>query len=339
MCSRSSFSRLPAPVWSPGGVRQPAARAAALLTVALLAAGAGPAWAADGGQAISGAFAAPEPGGRAAALGGAGGPGAADPTATYWNAAGLLENIQSGATVTYADLYGLGLVSQTGVFVVLPQRPRRLTWSDGQLQGELEETTSAWGFAIQATNIDLDRDSYAEYDLGIAHARRGFWGTGWAVTGHLLVVRSDLAEVSATGYALDFALARPVVHSLEASLVLRSLLSSLSWEDSERETLTPRAEAGLCWRPRGALTIPVAGTYDLDVDALIQVSGGVEWRPLGRTLALRGGLRWRDDGNETKTHAAGGIGLEWMRIAFDYGLAIGREELGDTHRLGLSYQF
>ncbi len=293
----------------------------------------------DGGWALSGAFAAPEPGGRAAALGDAGGPGAADPAAIYWNAARLLENDRTGAAVTYADLYGLGLVSQTGVFVALPQRPRRLSWSDGRLQGELERPASAWGFAILATSVDLDRDAYAEYDLAVAHARRGPWDTGWAVTGHLLLVRSDLESVGASGYALDFALARPVARNLEASLVLRSLLSSLSWEGSGRETLTPRAEAGLCWRPLAGLAVPVVGAYDLDVDAWVQASGGVEWRPLGHTLALRGGLRWRDDGAEAQTLPAAGIGFEWMRITFDYGLAIGRDELGDTHRLGLGCQF
>jgi hypothetical protein len=339
LCCRSSFSRLPAPTRAAGPGGWLGARTVMLLAAALLAAGGAPAMAGVGGQALSGAFAAPEPGGRAAALGGAGGPGVVDPAAIYWNPARLLENEQPGASVTYADLYGLGLVTHTGVFVALPQRPRHLSWSHGTLAGHPQEVASAWGFAIQATNVDLDPESYGEYDIALAHARRGLWGTGWAAVGHLLLVRSDLENVSATGYALDLALARPIVRSLDGSLVLRSLLSSLSWKATSSETMSRRVEAGLAWHPVAGLEIPVAGTWDLEIGGVIQAAGGIEWRPLGRTLALRGGLRWRDDGDESEIRPAGGIGLEWMKIAFDYGLAIGREELGDTHRLGLSYRF
>jgi hypothetical protein len=318
---------------------RPGARTAALLATTFLAASVLTARADDGGSGITGAFAAPEPGGRAAALGAAAGPGVVDPTAIYWSPARLLENDDAGAAVTYADLFGLGLVQQTGLFVALPRRPRNLTWSEGELVDQSGPPTSAWGLGIQATNIDLEPDAYAEYDIALAHARRGPWDTGWAVVGHALQVRSDLENVSASGYAVDFALARPVIDGLEASLVLRSLMSSLSWKGTNSEQLAPRVEAGLCWRPLAGLEVPVVGIWDLEVSGLIQASGGVEWRPLGHALALRGGLRWRDDGNETEIRPAGGVGFAWQNIAFDYGLAIGREELGDTHRFGLSYQF
>ncbi len=310
-----------------------------VLAAALLLITAAPARAAGGGQAISGAFAPLEPSGRAAALGGAGGPGVQDPTAVYWNAARLLEVEGAGLAATYADLYGLGIVTHTGAFLAWPLRARRPSWSDGQVQEEPGPVTSAWGLGVQATTVDLEPDAYGEYDIALAHARRTYANTAWAAVGHLLLVRSDLEEVSASGFAFDLALARPVMPGLDVALLVRSLFSSLSWEANTSESLTPRAEAGLCWRPLATLEVPATAVVDLDLGALIQVSGGVEWRPLGQALALRGGLRWRDDGADAQIYPAGGVGVAWSRVTFDYGLALGREELGDTHRLALGFRF
>lgn len=295
---------------------------------------------ADGdAQAISGAFATLEPGARAAALGGAGGPGVGDPTAIYWNAARLLEVEGPGLAATYADLYGLGLVTHTGVFLAWPQPAHQPVWDVGHVQDASDRNGSAWGFGVQATNVDLEPESYGEYDLALAHARQGVLGADWAAVGHLLLVRSDLEDVSATGYAFDLSLARPVGERLEAALQIRSLLSSLSWKESDSEILTPRVEAGLLWRPAATIEIPAACVWDLELDGLTQASAGLEWRPIGRPLALRGGLRWHDDGEETQVNPSGGMGVEWDRVAFDYGLAVGREALGDTHRLSLAFRF
>lgn len=334
MCSRSRYARVVA-----RGVRGQHRGRVVILAAALLWIAAAPGRAADGGQAIAGAFGTLEPGGRAAALGGAGGPGVKDPTAVYWNAARLLELEGGGLAATYTDLYGLGLVTHTSAFLAWPLRARRPSWSEGQVELAPGPITSAWGFGVQATNVDLEPGSYGEYDLALTHARRAWANTAWAAVGHLLLVRSDLDEVSASGFAFDLALARPITADLDAALQVRSLFSSLSWEGGTDEGLTPRVEAGLCWRPLAGVEIPAVAVWDFDLGSLIQASGGVEWRPLGRTLALRGGLRWRDDGAEAEVYPSGGVGVEWSRIAFDYGLALGRDELGDTHRLALGFQF
>jgi hypothetical protein len=289
--------------------------------------------------ALTGAFANLEPGGRGAALAGALGPIVDSPVALHWNPAQLVAVERPTIEVTYADLFGLGLVRHTGAFLTLPGFKPALSWKAGNLAAPAAPPISAWGLGVQSTWVDLDPDAYIEYDLALGYARRSGWGFTCAVASHLLFVRSDVEEVSASGFAFDLALARPVLPGLTGSLVLRSLFSSLSWEGADKETLTPRAHLGASWQILPTLAVPCEVIWDLEGTRLTQAAGGAEWYPTGAALVLRGGLRWRDDGSEAEILPAAGLGLAWRQIVFDYGLALGREGLGDTHRFDLRYRF
>lgn len=240
---------------------------------------------------------------------------------------------------TYADLYGLDLVHHTAVFVALPRYSRDVSWEGGAVADQRGRVTTTYGFGVQATQVDLMPESYGEYDLAFALARRGRWDFRYALAVHYLVMRSDLDEIGGSGWAFDLALAREVTAALDASVMLRSLWSSLKWDTGDDETLVPRAQFGLGWRPLAGVRVPVEVVYDLERSHLQRVSGGIEWRPVGPALALRAGLRHTDDGETTETLPSGGLGLAWRQVAFDYGTAIGRDELGDTHRFSLGYQF
>ncbi len=298
-----------------------------------------PGQAQEGGTAMTGAFADLEPGGRAAALGGAMGAVVDDPSAMYYNPAQLVTLEENAVVATYADLFGLGLVHHTSVFVGLPKFARHLSWEQGQLEARRGRVTTAYGLAVQATQVDLEPESYGEYDVAFALARHGKWGVRYGLAAHYLIIRSDLDATSATGYALDFGLAGGIGTGLEASILLRSLWSSLGWENNDDETLVPRAQFGLSWRPTRCILVPIEAVYDLERSHLQRLAGGIEWHPAGPALALRAGVRHIDDGESVEILPSGGIGLLWRQIAFDYGMAFGREELGDTQRFSLGYQF
>lgn len=294
--------------------------------------------AAEEASAISGAFVEETPGGRGAALGGGLSAIVDDPSAIYWNPARLLYVAQPGAMATYADLFGLGLARQIDLFIAYPRREQIICWERGRVACEPGAVVTAYGFGLRSTSVDLDPESYTEYDVSLGLARRGWLGLAYGAVGHLLLARSDIENVGATGFAFDLALERAACRSISASIVLRSLFSTLSWDEG-REELSPSAVIGIGVKPTSNVAIPIAATYDLDRAALIQLSGGIEWLPVGETLALRAGLRWRDDGADAEINPAGGVGLRWQQVAFDYGLAAGREELGDTHRLSLQVSF
>ncbi|MBD3236366.1 MAG: hypothetical protein GF330_06670 [Candidatus Eisenbacteria bacterium] len=310
---------------------------ALLLVLAATAISAVPA----GAQAAArtGAFADPEPGGRGAALGGALSAVVDDPSAQHWNPARLVALERPAMLVSYADLFGLGLVQQAALFLAYPLAGREIDWEGGRLRARPGRTDAAYGLGLQSTVVDLDPESYTEYDISLGYARRGWLDLRYGGAAHLLLVDSELNGVGGNGFALDLALSRPLHAWLEGSLVLRSLFSSLRWEDETSESLCPRALIGLCGRAADALRIPLVAFYDLDRAELVQLSGGVEWEPVGPALTLRGGLRWRDDGADAELRAAVGAGLRWRDVGFDYGLASGREELGDTHRLSLQLRF
>lgn len=336
MCSNDSIRRMSRRVSSG---RRPLAWVGALLAAFLLGPATAAATTAGGGSGLTGAFADLEPGGRAAALGGALGPLADDPSAIHYNPAQLLSLRNSGLAVTYADLYGLNLVHHTGVFLAFPRFAREASWTGGRVCEVEGPPSSVYGIAVQSTQIDLEPESYGEYDIALAVARAGKWGMRYGVAGHVLIVRSDLDDTDASGFSFDLGLAREITPQLQASLMLRSFWSALKWEDKDEETLVPRAQLGLAWRPTEALQIPAELVYDPERSHLQRMAGGVEWSPLGPALALRAGLRWIDDGDSSEILPAAGVGLQWHGVYFDYGMAFGRDELGDTHRFSLRYQF
>jgi hypothetical protein len=311
-------------------------RACAILLAGLALGLATSARAGDDG-ARTGAFADLEPGGRGAALAGALSPIVDDATAVHWNAARLIEVPGRAVAATYADVFGLGLVRHVAVFVALPRSGREIGWGRGTLTLQTERTHAAWGLGLQSTQVELDPENYSEYDLSLAYASRSFWGLSWGLVGHGLFARGDVAGVSASGFAADLALSRPLAANASASLVLRSLVSSVSWKNGTSESLVRAAELGVGLRPRPAWGVPATLTVDLDTGALRQAALGVEWTAVAPALTLRAGLRWRDDGERATLRGAGGVGLRWKEIAFDYGLAVGPSELGDTHRFSLHF--
>lgn len=316
-------------------------RVAMLILCGLLAAtGATPcAVAGTGGGAIAGAFVDLEPGGRGAALAGALAPIVDDATALHWNPARLLALGDRAAAISYADLYGLGLVHHTALQVAWPRFGRSLSWEADRIVSRRTDVASAWGFGVQTTRVDLDPESYGEYDLTLAHARRGPWGLNWALAAHVLWVDADLEEVGASGYRLDLAFTRSLPFELTGALVVRSVLSRLSWDNERNETLPPVADVGCAAAPWQTLQVPLVMRFDLETSRLEHISLGAEWQPAGEALTLRGGLRSRDDGDETQLRASLGAGFAWRDVALDYGLAFDREELGETHRFGLHVRF
>ncbi|MFH1144916.1 MAG: hypothetical protein V1774_10275 [Candidatus Eisenbacteria bacterium] len=284
---------------------------------------------------MAGAFANLEPGGRGSGLAGALGPLVDDPTAIHWNPSRLVLVEQRAIAATYADLFGLGLARHTALFLAFPRQARDMGWADGRLRASPGRVNSAYGIGVQATLVDFDPSSYAEYDLSLTHARRGALGLVWGLTGHGLLVRSDLTDVSASGFSADLAVGRSLGRGMEASLIARSLFSTLAWDGGARENLHPTTQLGLLFRPHRGLAVPVAATYDLEASALNEAALGVEWQAVGETLLLRAGARWRDDGVEADLRGAAGAGLRWNGLGFDYGLTMGPEDLGETHRLSL----
>ena len=312
---------------------------AALLALLLLAMPATDARAEAGGWGVAGAFANLEPGGRGAALAGALAPLVDDPTAVHWNPSRLVAVEQRTVAVTYADLFGLGLARHTTFYFAFPRRAREVRWEGGRLSATRAALGSAWGVGLQATSVDLDPETYFEYDLALAYARRGALGLSWGLAAHALFVRGDFAEVSASGFSADLAVSRSLGSRLDASLVLRSLLSRLDWKGAAEEELRPAAQFGIAGRPRANLALPVVATYDFGAGALTEIAAGAEWMAFGETLLLRAGARWRDDGDSAELRPAAGAGLRWKDLAFDYGLAMGPASLGDTHRLSLHLRF
>ncbi len=297
---------------------------------------------ADG--AIVASFADLEPGGRGAGLAGAFSPVVNDASALYWNPARLIEVRQGSLSATYADLFSLDLVHNTSVFVAFPVYSPHPSWSDGEIREEGIKPFMTWGVGLVSTSVDLDPENYHENDIAFGFGRQGRFGFSYGLVAHYLTVGSDVQQteddkLKASGYSLDLAISRSLHPTLSLSVVLKSLTSSLSHDNASKETLVPRAICGFNWSPAGNLNIPVALVYNMESNLLRQFSGGVEWSPAGDIFTVRGGLRWRDGGKESEIFPGAGLSFHLNPVTFDYGFAAGREELGDTHRLGLGLLF
>jgi hypothetical protein len=321
--------------------------AMALMLLVLLICAAQTANAASG--ATTGGFADLEPGGHGAALGGALAPLVDDPSALYWNPARLTNILEGGVSASYADLYGLDLVQHTGMFIAFPKYPASPSWKEGAVMDRTSLPFMTWAVGYQSTKVDLDPESYTESDITLGVGRRGKWGFTYGMAAHYYIVGSDLVlededaeiseDVSASGYGFDIAVARPLNPDFDGTLVFKSLFSSVKWQQSGTESLSPRAQIGVGWHRIENLAVPCVATYDLDQNRLTQFAVGAEWLPIGEALTVRAGLRWRDDGISSRILPAAGLGVTLGQISFDYGFSIGREELGETHRLGLRFRF
>jgi len=262
-------------------------------------------------------------GGRAAGLGEAYVAAANDPTAIYWNAAGLdrssgtvaafshnswLQNIRADFLAisfpAFSGAIGLGLNMQTIPDIELRTIP-------------------------SPTPIGV----FDARDLSIALAYSRPLGENVQLGLTVKYLYEKIHVESAAGFAVDAGvLIKNLVSGLRAGASLQNI-GGMGNLRNEKIDLPSLARVGVAYTPErlasGGVTLLSEAMIVFDGERSVTIAGEYVFQ---KTLGLRGGYQF----NRENRGVAGGIGLSWGRYQLDYGYMPFSSDLGDTHRFSLT---
>ncbi len=338
-----------------------------LFALALLVLAAGPAHATK----FAGAFMEDGGGARALGMGGAFTAVADDPSATFWNPAGLAELQSRELLLMHAERFGDlidrdfaaytqavgwnlfgGESSGVGLTVI------RLGVDDIPFTDHLQDQLDTDGDGVVSDEelrglLDLQDEikykSDQEFALMLSYGERL---GNWRVGGSLKFVRQSVGDYSSFGLGADLAALRPGIwRRLDFGLKLQDITTTyLSWSTGRNELITPAVVPGLAWnQPLDSMDmrLTVAGSvetrFDNRGDADQYAAGSITFNThLGVEVAfsekvfLRGGFNsgW-DAGNMTA-----GAGFRLSPLTIDYAYAGDVLDIDEvTHRISLSVRF
>lgn len=283
------------------------------------------------------AFADMDPGPRTMAMGGAGVSMTADPTAVFWNPAGLYFMQGTQATATYDDLYGLGLVQRNYLAFAVKSVFEEPVFKDNRMYLRQDRKHgAAWGLALSSVLVDLGTESYSEFSPSLAVA--GGLGDQFSVGASLSYLRvgSDLEDVSAGGYTSGIGMIWEAPGAIRAGLSVRNLVSRVFWKGdlTERLRTTSTLGAGIPVTQNGSVRGDLTWTEGSGGPSRVSLGG--EYWALPDRLAGRLGLRRIGGGVESRTIPSFGAGFRWTVLDVDYAYTVDEDGPGSTHRFGLN---
>ena len=260
------------------------------------------------------------------------------------NPAGLLRLGQSELSVSYADLFGLDLVSQTQLHVAMPVARKELIHEGPTISRRNLPPPARFALGLSVTQLRGEAgpigptstaDTYRESEIGLSVAWRSVGGSNVGFHLRLLSVQSDLEDVSANGQAVGFGLQRDIGR-WSFGLAADNLLASLNWKLGEDEPLPHRYHAGVAWSGLENRLRFAAGWSALGQDAKGSALGiGADWHPY-EAFTLRGGLTRVEDVVGSETEPSAGLGFSWQGLMIDWGFRLNGRDLGTTHRWSAS---
>jgi len=303
--------------------RRPSRLAAGVCVLGLFAFGT-PVRAADPGETGL-AFLKIGVGARAAGMGEAYVAVAQDPTATYWNPAGIANTL--GDEVHASHNEWISDVRYEYVSAVHGMKGHALAVHLGLLHmGELEGRDTSGNFT----------GSFRAYDVtaGISYARRVLRSVEVGATGKLLFEKIDTEN--ATGFAGDLGVRyRTPVRGLTAAATLTNLGPEMKFvEDSF--LLPVNGRIGVAYRTRRLLQgLVLAADARFPNDSNAKAHFGLELLP-HEMFALRTGYK---TGYDEEGFSAG-FGVTYREYEIDYAYApfSNESELGDVHRISLDWR-
>ncbi len=319
----------------------------------------------------AGAFMDDGGGARALALGGAFVAVADDPSAAYWNPAGLSGQPGRQLLLMHSERFG-DLIDRDYASYVQPVDWSLLGGSEGafsvslirlgiddipfteHLRDQLDtdgdgvvDDEELQGLFDLQDQIRFESD--AEYALFVSYAERhGEWRLG----GSLKLIRQSVGDYSSVGVGFDLGLLRPRIwRNLDLGIKLQDATTTyLSWSTGENEVISPVLVPGLAYRfdvPSWNATILVTTSLETHFDdrgeadqydsgsLSANAHAGLELGFSGRVF-LRGGF----DSGWDSDHLTAGAGFRLDPLTVDYAYAgdvLGIDE--ETHRVSVTARF
>lgn len=319
----------------------------------------------------AGAFMENGGGARALGMGGAFTAVADDPSATFWNPAGLAaltdKEILLMHSERFGDLIDRDFVSYTqpvswnilgGTNSGIGLSVIRLGVDDIPFTEHLTEQLDTNGDGTVDDNeiiglLDLQDDIIYKSDQELAlMLSYGETVGSWQIGASIKFVRQSIGKYSSMGVGADLGLLRPKVwRNLDFGIKFQDLTTTyLSWSTGRNELITPAIVPGLAWRQPLSdwnMDLTLAGSLETRFDNRGEAdqfhSGsyssnahlGVELG-FSRKVFLRGGY----DSGFSAGNLTAGVGFRINRLTVDYAYAGDSLDIDEvTHRISLSYRF
>jgi len=323
---------------------------------------------------FAGAFMENGGGARALGMGGAFTSIADDPSATFWNPAGLGQISSPELMIMHSERFG-DLVDRTYASFVLPTSWSLLGGQSGGFgislirlgiddipftehlfdaldtdgDGTVSDDELEAGIWDPEIRDQIEFKSDQEYSLMFSYGER----TGnWMWGGSLKFVRQSVGQYSSMGIGADLGALRPDLWgSLDFGLKLQDITTTyLSWSTGRNEVIYPAVVPGLSydWHLAGArMDIILASSFEFrfenrgeaDQWSSGSMSVNSHWGlELGfsRKVYVRGGF---DSGFENE-HMTAGAGLYLHPLTVDYAYAGDTLDIDEvTHRISISVRF
>ena len=304
---------------------------------------------------FAGAFMENGGGARALGLGGAFTAVADDPSATFWNPAGLGLVREREVLLMHSERFG-DLVDRDYASIVLPTDWSifggenggfglsliRLGLDDIAFTEHLESQLDADGDGV------VDNPELARLLDPSLQERRGRWLLG----GSLKFIRQSVGDYSSLGIGADLGALRPGLwRNLDFGLKLQDITTTyLSWSTGTNETIYPTVVPGFAyrWNLAGSdMDILLANSFECrfenrgeaDQWAAGSFSCNSHWGlevGFSRKVYVRGGF---DSGFDDE-HLTAGAGLRLNMLTVDYAYAGDTLDIDEvTHRISLSVRF
>lgn len=242
-----------------------------------------------------------------------------DGNTIYWNPAGLPGLRRMEFTVSYANLFGLGLKSSYAGYVY----PIRDEWAIGVDWAHLGYDDNELGYSWNHINLGVGFIPFHSLALGL----NGNFFTN-------VLTYDGTAYGKGSGIGLDLGMLWSPSPSFRFGFTGYNVTdSNIIYDNGKKEKSgSPHFRGGVAWIPLGGMTLAA------DFDDRWHL-GGEYWFQGG--FALRGGLQksWKTKGVEAEPLIyAVGAGLRYKVVSIDYAYEV-NPLLFPTHRISVSFQF
>ncbi|MEZ4651258.1 MAG: hypothetical protein R3E97_21195 [Candidatus Eisenbacteria bacterium] len=265
------------------------------------------------------------------------------------NPAGLLRLPDREVSVSYADLFGLGLASQTQVHAAFVFARYDYVHDGAEIEKKRLPPPGRFAFGLSIAQLrgdvgfegdGLPDESYNESEVGFSLAWRSLRGTYVGAQLRLLSADSDFADdakAKASGSTVGFGLQRDF-GAFRLGAAADNVFGSLDWNEGLDEPLPRRYSAGLGWFGFDS-RIRLAGAWSaLGEDGKGSTVGvAFDWRPYD-VCSLRGGLDRATDVGGDQWEPSAGLGFTWQGLTIDWGFRPNGNDLGTTHRWSASVE-
>ena len=239
-----------------------------------------------------------------------------DPSAIYWNPAGMTQ-FNSLEIMVSQNFWLLEMNSQFGGIVV----PTNM----GMIGAAI--IYSSAGEIPQYEDFEYKGD-YSAYDLEGILAYAKDIGPRFSIGGAFKLITQKIEEESAGGFALDLGLLSKIDQAgkLKAGFTVQNMGGSVKFIDQE-DPLPLNIRGGVSYR-MGAFTLAGDLTKPKDDDICSSVGGEYLFNKM---LAIRTGY-------DTSNSFSLGMGIELHKIGFGYAF-VPYNDIGDSHRITVSSRF